>query len=839
MVETRGQEKRREDEARLQAEQTGAPSTAGEEEASSRGPQSSDSDYESKIYQQFCRFMKKFNDEQKAKHKAKKGKKVKILTSSFNSSPATSSSDSESEEDQKTRGRKHKKATNPIDSKIQEVEKKLDEFRLRGKKKRSFTCEDFCDSFVEDKHIKNLPKKFIKFDGLGDPKAYLAMFFAECFQFRNNHRALFRCFPRSLEGLAAQWYREHINPVELKDFNKLINLFIERFISNVEITPTITTLCNMRQRQGENVRDFIQRWRSACNRMKEPISQAHALGLIVGNLSQPLRSLISSAPVKSFIDLAERAECIEIGMENGAFDAVIKKPAGKPAHSVVSSTTPVVKSKQTKATKKATAATASKTTTAPKKQRPGWSYDRKFTPLEQSLEEIMGVLVQRGTLTLPKVSDPPPVMGKFKDQFCKFHRAPGHLTEDCFVLKNIIQDAVDKELLSKEASSSGVLKNPFPAHGDGKAASICVLEVVEPIDFKPLDFFGLFEGIDDPDQSSGSSSSSSSDGCAIPRIFFEPIEEVLPPMLSSPPRPNFKVNTSNPFRIKQERFGKDDIWKVGWYACQPIIFTDDDLPAGGMHTSALHLQVICMQFSIAKVLVDGGASVNVCPLRTIQELGIRRERFEPTAIDISGFDGHSQTPLGKVTLPVSVVHEDRDHLVEFHIIDVDTSYNMLLGRPWIHSQNTVASTLHQMVRWSKGKSVFTAYAEDRQGRPRWPNLPSPAYDIDVPMVHMLEIQKLEKQISQLSIREAASTPILDGMNRLRRELRKHPRGLHLLICAGYQPYKGLGKFDQGITEPVSLPSQKSRKGLGFVKPRRKKRPTYFDTPIKFVKSPMC
>ncbi|CAN6472597.1 unnamed protein product [Victoria cruziana] len=72
------------------------------------------------------------------------------------------------------------------------------------------------------------------------------MFFAECSQFHSNHQALFRCFSRSLEGLASQWYREHINPVELKDFYKLINLFIERFISNVEITPTITTLCNMK-----------------------------------------------------------------------------------------------------------------------------------------------------------------------------------------------------------------------------------------------------------------------------------------------------------------------------------------------------------------------------------------------------------------------------------------------------------------------------------------------------------------------------------------------------------------------------------------------------------------
>ncbi|CAN6462673.1 unnamed protein product [Victoria cruziana] len=602
------------------------------------------------------------------------------------------------------------------------------------------------------------------------------MFFAECFHFHNNHRALFRCFPQSLEGLVVQWYREYINPIELKDFNKLINLFIERFISNIEITPTITTFCNMRQRQGENMRDFIQRWRSACNRMKEPISQVHALGLIVSNLSQPLRSLISSAPIKSFINLVERAECIKISMENGAFNAVIKKLAGKPTHSVVSSTTPVVKSKQTKATKKATTATTSKTTTAPKKQRPGWSYDRNHGGKSWGYS---------GTLTLPKVSNPPPVMGKFKDQFYKFHIVPGHLTEDCFVLKNIIQDAVDKELLSKEAISSGVLKNHFPAHGDGNTTSIYVLEAVVPIDSKPLDFFGLF-----PEQrywEQGSSSGNTDDFMedATPRVFFEPLEEVLPPMLDSSPRPTFKVNTSIPFRIKQERFGKDDIWNVGWYACQPIIFTDDDLPAGGMQTSALHLQIAVLGFSVANVLVDGGASVNVCPLRSIHELRVRRDQLQPTTIDISGFDGHSQTLLGKITLPITVILEDKNHLVEFHIIDVDTSYNMLLGRPWIHSQNAVASTLHQMVRWSKGESVFIAYAEDRQGRPRWPTLSSPSYDIDVPMVHMLEIQKLENQISQLSICEASSTPVLDGMNRLRRELMKHSRGLHLLICVGY------------------------------------------------------
>ncbi|CAN6487436.1 unnamed protein product [Victoria cruziana] len=162
--------------------------------------------------------------------------------------------------------------------------------------------------------------------------------------------------------------------------------------------------------------------------MKEFISQSHALGLIINNLSQPLCSLIFSVLMKSFIDLAERAECIEIGMENGTFDVIIKKTM-KPTHSIVVSTSGVSMSKLTKDTKKVNSNVANKATNQ-KKQRSGWSYDRKFTPLQQSLEEIMGVLLQRGTLVLPKVSDHPLVMGKDKDQFYKFYQALRHKTED-------------------------------------------------------------------------------------------------------------------------------------------------------------------------------------------------------------------------------------------------------------------------------------------------------------------------------------------------------------------------------------------------------------------------
>ena len=112
------------------------------------------------------------------------------------------------------------------------------DLQAHDKGRKVFTSKDFYDGLEGDDDLENLPRKFIKFDGSGDPKAHLAIFFAECSRFKRDNRALFLCFPRSLEGVAAKWYAEHINPIELKEFDKVVNLFIERFLFNTKALPT-------------------------------------------------------------------------------------------------------------------------------------------------------------------------------------------------------------------------------------------------------------------------------------------------------------------------------------------------------------------------------------------------------------------------------------------------------------------------------------------------------------------------------------------------------------------------------------------------------------------------
>ena len=268
---------------------------------------------------------------------------------------------------------------------------------------------------------------------------------------------------------------------------------------NVEASPTLNHLYNLKQNENEKASEFIHRWRSTCNRMKVPIPEEHALQIILNNFAQPLRNLISTSPAKSFIKLIERAEWLETGLDNGLYEGypfVRGNPEQKEEStrclfyrfSGHGSSSGSKKSKKNR-NKNSGHSRAERTNSAAQKgkfvkpqpvqsapqpeakqqdkpKHEGWSYDREFTALEQSREDILEYMMSKGMIKLPKVADPLVAMGKWTDKFCKFHRTVGHDTEHCFVLKNIIQDCIDKNLLieDEDEEQPEILSKPFPKH---------------------------------------------------------------------------------------------------------------------------------------------------------------------------------------------------------------------------------------------------------------------------------------------------------------------------------------------------------------------------------------
>ncbi|XP_070007817.1 uncharacterized protein [Nicotiana sylvestris] len=72
--------------------------------------------------------------------------------------------------------------------------------------------------------------------------------------------------------------------------------------------------------------------------------------------------------------------------------------------------------------------------------------------------------------------------------------------------------------------------------------------------------------------------------------------------------------------------------------------------------------------------------------------------------------------LNEAYVPIETSIEQLERMAErfFAVLDMDTSYNFLLGRPWIHAAGVVPSTLHQMVKFEYEDQEIVVQGEDDQ-----------------------------------------------------------------------------------------------------------------------------
>src|SRR4051812_3155427 len=100
------------------------------------------------------------------------------------------------------------------------------------------------------------------------------------------------------------------------------------------------------------------------------------------------------------------------------------------------------------------------------------------------------------------------------------------------------------------------------------------------------------------------------------------------------------------------------------------------------------------------------------PRRVMEHLSIPAHRLSATDTNIFGFNANSTRSMGKIKLRCQI--GDLKTEVTVYVIDADTSYNLLLGRPWIHRNHIVPSTLHQVMKYVDDQGqVRTLVAEQR------------------------------------------------------------------------------------------------------------------------------
>jgi len=109
-----------------------------------------------------------------------------------------------------------------------------------------------------------------------------------------------------------------------------------------------------------------------------------------------------------------------------------------------------------------------------------------------------------------------------------------------------------------------------------------------------------------------------------------------------------------------------------------ITFHGDELPPEGLrHNRALHITVRFEDKFIARVLTDGGSSLNICPLTTLKRLGKGLHEIRMGSMNDKTFHKSQRATIGEINLSLQMGPTWFD--VEFQVLDISATHNLLLG----------------------------------------------------------------------------------------------------------------------------------------------------------------
>jgi hypothetical protein len=145
------------------------------------------------------------------------------------------------------------------------------------------------------------------------------------------------------------------------------------------------------------------------------------------------------------------------------------------------------------------------------------------------------------------------------------------------------------------------------------------------------------------------------------------------------------------------------------------------------HLKPLFIQVKANNVGVNKVLIDGGAAVNLMPEFMLKKIGKSTTDLHTHNIVLSNYEGETGFSLGAIQVDIAVGSTIRPTL--FLVIASKANYNLLLGREWIHGVGAVPSTLHQRVSiWKQDGVVENIEADQSYFRAETHNITKSSFD---------------------------------------------------------------------------------------------------------------
>ncbi|XP_052175321.1 uncharacterized protein LOC127790084 [Diospyros lotus] len=251
-----------------------------------------------------------------------------------------------------------------------------------------------------------------------------------------------RAFSATLGGHARTWY-SCLPHRSISSWEELKTCFLAHYAPLKRHRKSFMALVNIKQNQGESLRDFVARFNEEALSIDEFDQRIAMVALQNGLRTGPFTQSLANTLPRTFTEALTRAN-----KYINAEEVMKVKRAEQP-------------DKKEREKEKKKPMVEQKTDYRPSRalDRPGFGGARgslvSYTPLNASRAEILLALEDKNYLRRPPPLKSPPNT-RSKKKYCRFHRDHGHEIEDCIQLKEEIQELINRGYLRDFVSRGGV-----------------------------------------------------------------------------------------------------------------------------------------------------------------------------------------------------------------------------------------------------------------------------------------------------------------------------------------------------------------------------------------------
>ncbi|KAJ1387880.1 Retrotransposon gag domain [Sesbania bispinosa] len=491
------------------------------------------------------------------------------------------------------------------------------------------------------------PPTFRKFDGTGSAKEHIMSFLDDLGIHRNDKDLRPKEFSKSLSGRAFTRYTK-LRPYSINTWEELVTEFCGKFLEE-EGALHIMDLGRVKQKNGESLIAFIKHYRDRALQCKETLPEADLVYGCIKNIEDGSQIFLSLSGISTFAELMRKVADV----------ADVLKRQGKRTKETEGVFDICVAEEKEKKKAFRNGRTSGGETSCNNNELP---------PIPLATPQICQLVeewIKDGTLR-PRSDKPPLTKEQYDDpMYCILHR-----------------------VLLPEAERGGYLyKRPSTNHSvstiNSSAGRLRIEEVEEEVDIE--------EGV-------------LAVGLSKTRGFRVLLGKLG--MGHDAQKEAAKVV----IRIVRKLGGdlsviNAPLTRLARSHSTTIIFREPtDLSPQFCHNHPLYVEATIEGIKVRRALVDNGSGVNIIPTYMFQKLNLPSNRLWKSHMRLSTFHGEVVETLGCIYAVLEVGPIKTTNV--FQIVEGDSGYHLLLGRPWIHLHQCVPSTLHQCIKSNfKGKDI--------------------------------------------------------------------------------------------------------------------------------------